>query len=113
MITAVFFALAYYLAVRFVPGVRLENGELNAAILLPLVGIAAGLLDGLIALITSRKLLALILSPVVYVVISVAAWFLAKLTPWTRDAAGAPTDWGFITVAVILTIGVSSAFTKR
>lgn len=113
MLPAVFFALAYYLAVKFVPGVRLENGELNAAILLPLVGIAVGLLDGFIALITSRKLLALILSPVVYVAISAAAWFLAKLTPWTRDASGVPTDWGFITVAVILAIGVSSAFTKN
>ena len=98
MITAVLFAVAYYCAVKFIPGVRLENGELNAAVLLPSVGIAVGLLDGFIAFITSRKILSLILSPVVYMVITIAAWFIAKFIPWTRDAVGVPTDWGFIAV---------------
>jgi hypothetical protein len=113
MLTALFYYGAYYLVSKFMPGVRLENGEFTPFIFLPALGIIVGILDGLISLVITRNILSLVLSPVIYTVLTVFSWVIAKLLPWTRNAEGIPTENGFLIVAILLTVVVSSSLPRK
>ena len=113
MLTALFYYGAYYLVSKFMSGVRLENGEFNPFIFLPALGIIVGILDGLISLVISRNIFSIILSPFIYTVLTGFSWVIAKLLPWTRNAEGMPTENGFLIVAILLTVVVSSSLPRK
>ena len=113
MLTALFYYGAYYLATKFIPGVKLENGGFNPFIFLPALGIIVGLLDGLISLVFNRNIFSIILSPIIYTVLTVFAWVIAKFLPWTRNAEGIPTENGFLIIAILLTVVVSSSLPRK
>jgi hypothetical protein len=68
------------------------------------IGSLVGILDGLVSWLLYKNWFAIILPPLKHAALVAAAWFAAKLTPWTRDASGFPTEWGFIGVASFLAI---------
>jgi len=113
MLTALFYYGAFYLVSKFMPGVRLENGEFNTMIFLPALGILVGLLDGLVSLIFTRNIFSFIVSPFIYLTLTALSWVIAKLLPWTRNAEGVPTENGFLIVAILLTLVVSSSLPRK
>ena len=113
MLTALFYYGAFYLVTKFTPGAKLENGEFNPFIFLPALGILVGLMDGLVSLIFTRNIFSFIFSPFVYLILTAFSWVIAKLLPWTRNAEGVPTENGFLIVAILLTVVVSSSFPRR
>ena len=113
MLTALFYYGGFYLVTKFIPGAKLENGEFNPFILLPVLGILVGLLDGFVSVIFTRNIFSLIASPFIYLTLTALSWVIAKLLPWTRNAEGVPTENGFLIVAILLTVVVSSSLTRK
>lgn len=104
MLQAVYYYFAYTIVMKYMPGIKDESGQVDAKLFIASVGSLAGILDGLVSWLIYKNWFAIILSPLMHAALVAAAWFAAKLTPWTRDAAGVPTEEGFIGIAIVLVL---------
>ena len=102
MIVALFYYLAFLAAAKFLPDGKIGDPNFNMWLFLPVVGGVVGLLDGCISFLRVRNFSAFIAGPIIHIVLTVVAWYAAKLIPWTHGADGAPSESGLIVTAAVL-----------
>ncbi len=104
MTAVIFYWLAYTIVTKYLIGINDDAGQIDVRLFIGSVASIVGILDGLVSWVTSRQWFSFVISPLLHALVTTAAWFLAKWLPWTRDASGFPTEWGFIGVASFLAI---------
>jgi hypothetical protein len=104
MLAAIFYFLAYTFVMKYIPGIKDDSGQVDVRLFIGCVGSLVGIVEGVFAGIRSRQLSAFFLSPLVCAAVTAMAWFTAAAIPWTQDAGGTPTSWGFVILAVAFSI---------
>jgi hypothetical protein len=104
MLAAIFYFLAYTFVMKYIPGIKDDSGQVDVRLFIGCVGSLVGIVEGVFAGIRSRQLSAFFLSPLVCAAVTAMAWFTAAAIPWTHDAGGTPTSWGFVILAVAFSI---------
>ena len=108
MIVTIFFGIAYLITIKFCPYVKGEDGHLIPINFIVTLGLITGLIDAFVGALILRRLLPFLISPILYVSTAGAAWWICTLLPWTKDQAGVPSTNGFLTIAIIFIVVVSS-----
>jgi hypothetical protein len=110
MLIALFYYLAIMAAGKVLSGCKIGDPDFNMWVFLPFVGAMVGLLDGCASFLRLRSFSALIAGPVIHIVLTVVAWYVAKIIPWTQGVDGFPSENGLLVTAGVLGAVVTSGF---
>lgn len=102
MLIAFFYYIAFLVAAKILPHGKIGEPNFDIWLFLPVVGGVVGLLDGCISFLRVRNFSAFIAGPVIHVILTVVAWYAAKLIPWTQGVDGTPSENGLLATAAVL-----------